>query len=416
MTGTISNHVLALIAFIFLLLPFPLYGGVEGRLEALIEADNRYNKDLTYIEGWGDLLIKKREQASTYGLTFSSTYREEEWHGEIYQFYGERELKELSLLIKGGRFERSDQSGYYAIDGVYLKKGTGALSFSFYGGKLLRVESDKQLSAGSTGGMELTFRGDKAAKASPFFINLFVEMGYQQIYDEDKLSRLTWGLAKASAAEMKETGFWEFQTGGDFIMEDGTIETMSTAFGIKLLEKSFVRIAYNIYEPGDKDFSLRDRFYRLYAKGKEEVISGELFYFPMKRLDLYVTGKEVNHHMGQKGYGTRAGAMLRTKKGIDLNLEADYLYLDKEKAHTIFLSSKSSIDAKTKMKLTAIYQILDKRTTGENKGYGMDIAIDRMIDSDLFFSLYGMNIINSDYDDEYRIGTRLSLTFSEDKL
>ncbi|MBE9503154.1 MAG: hypothetical protein IME96_03160 [Proteobacteria bacterium] len=143
------------------------------------------------------------------------------------------------------------------------------------------------------------------------------------------------------------------------------------------------------------------------------MIRGGLHYSPLKGVRVYGKGRRVTHESGTSGFGGTLGTDISKASGIDLGGEVDYLYLEGEKALSLLLSSRKSPGPRTLMVIEGIWQLQQKRTTGKNRGVGLEAELKRMMKSNLFLSAYAMHIWNSRMDDEYRGGVRLSWSFNQ---
>lgn len=377
---------------------------MEGRLESTMRVDNRLNYGVAQFEEWGDFLYRDPSNGLTSGISLSARLSDGEWDSRIYQLYIEKDV-ESSFTLKAGRFERADGSGYYTLDGGSLKKRAGRFSAEFYGGVPRRIEDYRSVEGKSLIGLDTVFTNGADGKNT-----LEGRLGYQRFEDENAIQRVNWGLRGSSLLAQYSLGFI---AGGSYLPESGMSENLMVEVNGAVEEKISVSVSYESYEPEINRLSFRDRFYSLYASGKEEVLKGRLYYTPTEEISLYGEGRRIEHESDISGYGSTAGASFKKADGGTLEAEISHLYLDGERAVSLFASSTTNLSAFTVFRLGGGWQAQQKRTTGENQGLGLEAEVKTMLRGNLFASAYAMRIWNSRMDDEYRGMMRLTYTFNQ---
>lgn len=385
------------------------FGAVEGKLDSLIQVDNRLNESELSIIEEGDFLYKEKGIVSA--LSFSVRKRESGSDETLYQLYIEKEIDDRR--IKVGRYEQATASGYYILDGISYKKRSASLSVNLFGGIPITIGDYFFKSGDSLFGIELGFTNVEKVILATFLKDIHGKVGFERFRDGEAVNRVTWIVGNTISE--KKSGFdsWHIYTGGSIVPQSNLIERAQIEVEGYFKKDSLFRIGYEIFEPNQEVISFRDNFYRFYSIGREEVIRGSLHYSPLRGVHFFGKGRKVSHESGASGFGGTLGVDLKNRGGINLAGEVDYLYLESEKVLSLILSSKHSLGSKTLMAIEGIWQLQQKRTTGKNRGFGLEAELKQMVKSYLFVSAYAMHIWNSRMDNEYEAGARLSWRFNK---
>lgn len=370
------------------------FAGMEGRIESSVGADNRLNYGVAWIEEHVDLLYRDREGNLTSGFSGSVRLREDEFEGKLYQLYLEKGIGP-AFFLKAGRFERADGSGFYTIDGASVKRAQQGLSLEVYGGRPERVEEYRSTSADSVFGGEGVFTGVKFTG----------RLGYQFFSDGDVSERVMGGLRTSERWNKALT----LAAAGTYLPETGGIETFDAEMEGRPVERSLFVLSYSLYQPDKQVESFRERFYREYATGREGEIKASVHYRMEQGIETFGRVRRVSHNSENHGYGGTIGAGVRSSGGTEVRGEVDTLYLEGEKAVSLYLTSSVPLAYDALIRFEMAVQRQEKRTTGENNAYGFDAEFRKMLKGNLYVSGYGMYISNSCMDDEYRAGLRVTV-------
>lgn len=382
-------------AFLLSLLHSPYaLAGVEGRLETSVEADNRLNYGSAYVEEQADFVYRDREGNLTSGFSGAVRLGDEEFDGEIYHLYLDKGVGH-GLTLKAGRFERGDGSGYHTIDGAAVRGASRGISLEFYGGRPERIEDYSSASADMVIGGDGVFTGDK----------LTGRLGYQRFNDNDVSERLMLGVRTSERWNKALT----LAAAGTYLTETGGLETFDAEIEGRPAERSLLVLSYSLYEPDKQVESFRERFYREYATGREEEIKAGVHYHTEQGVDAFGRVRRVSRNPENHGYGGTIGAGVRSSGGTEVRGEVDTLYLEGEKAVSLYLTSSVPLAYDALIRVEMAVQRQKKRTTGENNAYGFDAEFRKMLKGNLYVSGYGMYISNSCMDDEYRAGLRVTV-------
>jgi len=377
---------------------------MEGKLETGVQADNRLNRDEALLEERGDFLYT--DENITFGFSTAIRERAGKKGAEVYQLYLLRELKPLQYLLKAGRFEQADASGYYILDGASLRSEKSPFSLEVYGGKYTRVEDYSKEAEGSfVGGVEIEFprRGAKLFRR---------RFGYQRITHGGETEEIvTWGVGAIARDPKVDDRYYEFFTEGRAIPKDKSIENFLAEVRGQFSNKKMFALGYEIYNPLKNAPSLRNSFYRLYASEREEILRVALSYKLSDRLSLYGKGRSVWRHSG-KGYVGAFGVELERSDGFFVALDIDSLYLKGEKSLAFFVSSTKPVSSKMIVKLNGLIQADEKRTTGKNHALGLEASVEAMLKGRFSLSFSAMRIWNSRMNDEYMVGLRITRHFN----
>lgn len=386
---------LILKAFLLSLLHcFYAFAGIEGRLESSVEADNRLKHGSAYLEEQADLVYREREGSLTSGFSGAVRLGDEDSDGRVYQLYLEKGVG-AAVILKGGRFERGDGSGFYTIDGAAVRRVRPGFSLELYGGRPERIEDYRSTSARLVIGGDGVFSGD----------HLTGRLGYQHFNGNDVSERLMWGVRTSEGWNKALT----LGTAGTYLPETGDIETFDAEMEGRPAERSLFSLSYSLYQPDKQVESFRERFFREYATGREEETKAGVHFRAGHGTEIFGRVRRVSHNSESNGYGGTIGAGIRNSEGTEVRGEVDTLYLEGEKAVSLYLASSVPLTYDALIRFEMAVQRQEKRTTGENNAYGCDAEFRKMLKGDLYVSGYGMYMSNSRMDDEYRVGMRVTL-------
>ncbi len=351
--------------------------GLWGQLETLAQADNHYNEDEAFVEQWGEL----RYQADGFnsGLAFALRAGIEGLEAQLHQGYLRQTWAPYTVTV--GRFERADLTGFYYLDGVTLQRQTSAFNVSMYAGDNRRIEYFESESSDSLIGMDTQF-------FLPLKTTLKLGMQHYEV-----VNRFNFGLKNFM---LTTEGSW-----ADKKIDHFLINTHSDVGS-----QGHIGAIYETYNPLEPLISFRERFYRLYARGRQSGLSGYGFYKTAKDRQWKLEGRKLWRDFGKSGYAISVTAQSNTWES-----RLDWLNVGDERAINWFVSAEKPLTARWLGTFSGVMQQKQTELLDKNWAMGVAMQFKYMLKSDLFVSFSAEHIWQTEMDDEYQVGIRLHKGF-----
>ena len=391
------------------------HSGLYGSIGARIQTDNLFTESEGFIEELVDVTYSDKPRGISSGLSFALRQGDAN-EGNLYQLYLEKDLGQNSSFTLG-RMQRADGLGFYILDGGSIAIGNENLLFSLYGGIPSRIDDYFSVEADALYGFDLQFMdfGLQKLLQSPAFISVTGRIGWQHLVDDVNEDRLNWGLS--SSGEISDSMFKGFGLvfNGTYIIDENYSEDLLISAYTDLKTKSRVQIDYEMYSPDEPYLTFRERFYSVYANGRQSALTGSLLFNSRENVEWIMRGRSVEREFGVTGYGGTAGVTVHKYSGNDYSAQLDYLDLGEDNALSLYMEIDSSLSYKTRVRLSTALQHQEKQLPGSNDTVGIELGLEHMFRSDLFFVLSLSHIWNSRLNDEYVYGMHLSYRFDDRK-
>ncbi len=427
----------------------------KGSIRTKVQTDNRYDKDGDYTgESWGQLFydnpeLQLKARISLLGRLSTDIYRKKQ---QIYQSYLEKDFKSLPLVVRAGRFEKSDNLGLYLLDGgqaTYRFNGR-PLTVEVYAGRPLRVDHVRSVFGNYVAGAEAIMSLTPEwtfGKGWAHINNLDLRAGFQtaqrdltEVTDDVLVSQ---GVdINGDVIEQQQAGSSQVSTistyrlngaarlAGHLLGRDKPMETFikgSYAMDKNQLENAFVeswwdvvknvrlRSYYEAYRPKQRFVTFRDRFYSAYALGEQEVWRGSVEQRWNDKLRYSVGTQYANRDKGYAGFGFNGGVNYALAPSVNLSGTLDYLELSSgENAKSLYMSGAHALNAKIRYSLNLALREENKSLYGQNLAKGIETEWQYMFQNDLVFAFKASYIDNSKINNEY-LGA-LQLTYYFDRF
>jgi hypothetical protein len=425
----------------------------SGSLRSKLQTDNRYHVDGDYTgEVWAQLAYDNPEQQltgrlSTLSRVSSDIYRQKQ---DVYQAYLEKNLMGLPLILRGGRFERSDSMGLYLLDGgsARYRFGNLPLSLEFYGGRPVRTDHVRSLQGNLSAGMESLLKLQPHWSWPPSRLqvnNLDLRMGWQVIQrsrqqqlTEQQTAQPIVGDSNFDAVEgaelpstsVNETSYrfnGSARLAGHLLAVDKPLELFvqgSYATDKNRLENVFIdgwwdalkrlrlRNYFEAYRPRQPFVAFRDRFYSAYALGEQRNWRGSAEYGINDKLRASLGLQYADRERGYSGSGYNAGLSFQWRPALTLRCEFDYLELvSGESAASFYWSANHALTSKTRYTLNLAFRREEKLLSGSNQARGIENEWQYMLDNSMVLAFKGSYIDNSALDNEYLAAMQLTYYF-----
>ncbi|MDQ7089213.1 MAG: hypothetical protein Q9M50_00995 [Methylococcales bacterium] len=413
-------------------------GNWNGSLTTKVQADNRISNETSYSsEIWGtyeyrgannnwriayDFLLRgsdldsKTDDLAEFGIGYESGYK-------TYQAFIEKTFSFMDTTIKAGRFQRSDNLGFYLLDGaeIYYQSKNKGLAFRLYGGKPSRIDHLKTEKADLLYGADVMFHYTPRWEGNnwlPLALDVIdLRLGFQQFNNTTDI-----GLLIDADDSVKLIDQTRLSVG--FNTEGRILNWLSDKFEIRLLatyrlDKHFfenmlfetqldvnknlrLRYSYELYDPNRISYpSFRERFYNYTNLGHQALSRARFDYRLFEALTISLGGLHSNREIGGTGNGVNAALKIKPWSGNTTTVSADFLELGDESLYTLGFRFKQAITSKLSLEVEAIIRKEDKLLYGDNNVLGGEIKVDYMLKNNLVLSLDTNYIRNSNFGDEH---------------
>jgi hypothetical protein len=422
-----------------LLLPsIGIAGNWNGTLTTKIQADNRISNETSYSsEMWGTYeyrgannnwrigynfllrgsdLESKTDDITDVGIGYENGYK-------TYQAFIEKTFTSINTTVKAGRFQRSDNIGFYLLDGAEIRYQTEnkAFTFNIYGGKPSRLDHLKSEKADLLYGADVIFHQIprwEGANWFPLSLDVFdLRFGFQQFNNttdigllidaDDNIelfdqTRLSFGFNTEGRILNWLSDKFEIRLLATYRLDKHFFEDMLFEAQLDVNKDSRIRYSYEIYDPNRTSYpTFRERFYNYSNFGHQALSRARFDYRLFDALTLSFGGLHSNREFGGTGNGVNAAIKIKPWPGNTLTFATDFLELGEESIYTLGFKFKQSVTSKLSLELEAIIRKEDKLLYGDNHVLGGEIKIDYMLKNNLVLSLDANYISNSNFGDEH---------------
>ena len=385
---------------------------LSGRIESLADVDNRRFGSEHLLEQWADVQYSDTRRELYSGLNLS--WRQRGGHAalKVRQLFIEKGLPGHTL--RAGRMQRSDALGYYNLDGLALTSPVHAATLEVHAGVPRRIEDYRTVEGDALYGLTLRF-GDGTTSLTTLpgeFALQRARLGWQRFKNGQSQERIAFGFSarhqEGAATYPASLGF-----SGGWLLDSRTLEELVAQLEVNTGKDSRLRLAASVFEPERPFLDFRERFYSLYALGRQTTLQSSYHARLHRETEWSVTGRYLAHEEGANGFGLSAGASMRKPTGLESEVRVDALQLDNDRVVTFFLGGSAPLDSRLQLDLAGALQFHDKALTGENAALAAEVKIEYMLGSGFYAAGYATFVFNSNLDEEYRLLARLSWYFDE---
>lgn len=424
----------------------------HGSARVKAQVDNRYtHKTQPFGELWGQLFYDAPEDGLNGAVDFVARTSEFDGgtYGKLYQGFLEKGFAGLGLKAKLGRFERTDNLGFYLVDGgavAYTAEGN-AWAVEAYGGRPSRIDHVRSVNGNFVAGFEartrlLTGWGDAASAMTLDTLDL--RGGYQHLQadidsalpvvpippptggriDVNALlaasgigyaynaiqantkqgspdtDRLHFAANAAGKLRLTEKGAYELGLLGTYRADDSSFQDVLVSAQYDPDKWLRLRSSYEYFRPREPYLTFREKFYSAYALGEQTLFRGRAQCAATEALTLSVGGMRATRQ-GDDGYGADFSGSYAFTPNLNLSAEFDYLALGPENAKSGYASLFHSFDSRTQMRLNTALRYEHKLLYGNNRAIGAEAEVRYMFNSSLVFEVAGSYIWNTRLKEEY---------------
>jgi len=344
----------------------------------------------------------------------------------LYELSIEKGLSEYHSRIKAGRLERSDNLGFYFLDGLELTytpvdKNS---SIKLYLGKPGRIDDVRSIQGDYLWGMEFfsQHKNNWQSENLPLKLDLLdVRLGLQKLKNEGISHRLNLGLNSEGQLSSCEKACTRFKA--QFLLtyqfETEQLEDFLIDLRVPINKALRLRFSYEYYRPEVVlNPSFRDQFFSYYTLGRQKLLRGNVDYRLNSRISTFVESIVSQREIGDSGLGFHAGLKINQVLGknydMDLSLAADTVKFAKDSLSSLYLSLQQQFNSRLNLRLDGIIRREEKYRFGQNRVLGLDAKLNYMVKNNLIFSIEAKLINNSRLRDEHLL--RLGMTYYFDNF
>ena len=387
--------------------------GLSGRFETLVKRDNHQLQDTGAIEERLDVHYDDPASGLRCGLTLALSQGEGRHDESLHQLYVEKTLNDQGTQLSLGRMQRSDALGFYTLDGVQFNYVTDVARLTLYGGVPGRIEAFRSIDGDALYGFDL-----QAAFRQLQRYALNGRIGWQRLQRDHSVDRVNAGWRGVHQQQATQLFPSAYSLTGTYLLEDATWETIQIDVYRDFETGARLRVDYETYEPGTEELTFKDRFYSLYARGRQSQFKAGYQFQQGRRRTWSVSGRRVAREFGGHGYGAVATMDYRSDRGWRWLVQLDRLELAEERVNGAYFEIDKPLSSMVRASLGGVFQQQRKQLTGDNRTLGIEAQLERrikldMLPSALWFSAEARYIQNSRLTDEYRIAVRMIYSFDD---
>ncbi len=414
MTSTVRdfNHALSLLG-IMILTSADAQAALSGQLETAIETNNSQFHAESSLEERLDLLYNDPDKGLSSGLSLALSQQRNNSEAELYQLYLQQDFNNAIDQISLGRFFRADALGYYSLDGLQYRHKADALILNFYAGVPGRIEAFRSIDGEALYGLDL--------QTLPHLIHDYdvdARLGWQRLDQDGHEQRYHFGLRANSESENNKPLPSALSMSASYVAERSQWESAQLNTRWDLEENSTLRLDYETYEPVSDELSFRDRFYSLYARGRQTQFKAAYQFKYDYQQTWSMAARRVDREFGGSGYAGMFAVEQRSNQGLLLAAKVEQLELQAERVTSLFIDADKTLTPSLRGGVSSVLQQQEKQLVGDNRSLGIELRLEHMVShkampSGLQFDVTASHIWNSRLEDEYRFLLGLSYSFGD---
>ena len=396
---------------------------VSGKLDTLLETEQTNYYSRSRIEQQVDINWRNIKNTLNAGLQFDLKHEIIEDFSQNNDQNISENKQQINLLFVSheaadinytlGRFNRSDFLGYYTLDGVSAKYSKQNWDTHFHAGKPLQIEDYITIDADRIYGIDINHHTNHNNNSIVKKTNSHI--GWQQIQDNTRQNYIHMGISANGELSKHDYNQLELFFNGSYLTENKSAESINAGAQVQSKELGMARIAYNSWKPEQANLSFKEQFYSVYANGEQSILQADLFHNYKWGQQYYIRGRKVWREFGNNGFGTTIGfeQKLSSKENSGWLAQWDSLILKGDIIHSVYLGLNKNISATFRGHLNTALQYTDNKSTDTNSLLALEAVVEQMLNSALFIDFNARYIYNQNFENEYRIGFRLSYRFDD---
>jgi len=400
------------------------YSVISGKLDTVLETDQTAYYSRNRIEEQVDINWSNNENDMNAGFQFDLIHEEieqrsqinEQTDPQINQLFFSHKAADIKYTL--GRFNRADLLGFYTLDGVVVKYSHQNWGTGFHAGKPLQIENYNIIDAGRIYGADINHHANNIG--SSIVQNIDSYLGWQQLQEDTKQNYIHWsfsgdGELEHNNSEQNELNQVKMFFNGSYLAENKSAESINAGIQANSEDLGMARIAYTSWNPEQAKLSFKERFYSVYANGKQSFLQADFFHNHKWNQQYYLRGRKVWREFGDNGYGATAGFERRatSNKSPGWQTQWDSLVLKEDVIHSLYLGFNKNLSATLRGQLNTALQYIKNESLEDNRVVALEAAAQQMLRSNMFIDFNARYIYNDNLKNEYRIGFRFSYRFDD---
>ncbi len=431
-----ENQLRVLVLFVFAFNGNINASNWHASVSTTIQSDNHYSSDnrvsvdtlISYAYDDADNDLHSR-------LNFLARSSEHSFQrgSDVYELSIEKGWSEYNTRIKVGRFERSDNLGYYFLDGLSLiyQNTKKDLDLELYIGKPGRIDDVRSIEGDSLFGMAL-YRHHKNNWDNEMLALVFdswdIRFGLEKIKIIDSSQRINLAIntqgREQKAVKNSHCKFncqrFKSQLMLTYLPEQNKIEDLFIDIRIPVNQDLRLRFSHEYYHPDVEHYpDFRELFYSYYAFGDQKISRVNTDYFFNKQISAFVEGIYSYREIGDNGTGFSSGIKIRKAffehLDLDIALSIDSIKLGDNKLDSFYINLQHHLNSRLNIKLDSIFRVEKKQRLGNNRVLGLNGKINYMAKNNLIFSFEARKINNSRLRDEHMVNINMTYYFDNYK-
>lgn len=392
---------------------------VSGKLDTLLETDQTAYYSRSRIEEQAEINWSSYKNNMNAGFQFDLGHEEVEGSPQaiertdlqINQLFFTHKVADANYTL--GRFNRSDQLGFYTLDGLSVKHSQYNWDTSFHAGKPLQIEDYNVIDVDQIIGLDISHHSSQLENSIIQKINS--RIGWQQLQDDVKQNYIHWGVSGKGEVDNSELNQVEIFFNGSYLIENKSAESINVGAQAHSKDLGLARITYTSWKPEQAVLSFKEQFYSVYANGKQSILQADFFHDYKWNQQFYIKGRKVWREFGNNGYGATAGFEQKAtaNKNSGWQTQWDSLVLKDDVIHSLYTGFNKNISATLRGHFNTALQYVKKESIENNRVIALEAVIEQMLKADLFIDFNARYIYNDELKNEYRIGFRLSYRFDD---
>lgn len=376
---------------------------VSGTLENKMQADNRLTRDPRVLwELWGDVDVKAPQ--GKWGAHFTwanqiSSLENNSGH-RLYQAYVEKNLPDWGSNLRLGRFQRTDLSGFYVLDGGQWNTQWKQWELQAYGGRAKRFDQLFTANIDAIYGVDVAYSGTPDYRLGPVTWRSYrAQLGYQQVY-HDAISSQRLQAVLHSQGFLDEKRMWEINLSGNYYLDRSRFENAWFHGFADLTRTVRIRSNFEHYQPRNPLPSFRECFVYSYATGGQSLWRMEVQHTLKESLNYFIGVQRTTRKDSFDGVGVRGGFEYRTESGR-ISANYDWLKFGEDSAHSGYLHAGHALNSRFEIWMNGALRHEDKRLYGINWSYGGESGFRYHIGSAWVINSSISYIANSQFKPDY---------------
>lgn len=393
--------------------------GFYGRIDSRLQVESDRSNSIGFFEEYADIRFVDEQKGVESVASFS--FRHDDQHElNIHQLYYVKKMDGPILSYKLGRFERADNLGFYTLDGVALTSKNNNVLSKLYLGKPSRVDGYSAVTGDILYGIDLFSSNIQLPQISPniTFKPSVIRMGWQRLENEwlnERQSeiRFNWGVSSTADVKNHVLNGLGFNFNGSYLTSEGQAEQINFKLYADAEQNRRLQIGYETFTSDKQELSFREQFYSVYVNGRQSSWSGSYFFKTNALTHWEVKARKTVRESGLIGYGLTIGRALDKYSGTGYSTQLDFLNLNQEKALSLYAETDYSFSPLVTSTFGLAIQHKKTWLAGSNHALAVDMNLQKMIRSGLYFSTALTTVLNSNAEDEFILGLKVSYYFDE---